>query len=83
MNKSTALREVCCELFAHDVCPDTFPFDFWCANYPLPVIIYALLEAQGKCERTPEMTHRQIVNFVTVVMERKDSDEKRKQQSPQ
>ena len=39
--------------------------------YPMDIVIYALLEAERKYRRTPNMSSAQVVNFANTVMDRK------------
>jgi hypothetical protein len=62
---------MCYEIFGPQAHPEWFPTDYWVRTYPAEVVLYGLLEAAGKYRRTPGMTDKQIANFASVVMERK------------
>jgi hypothetical protein len=68
---SDSVRLICIELFGPKPQPQNFPTEYWMKLYPMDIVIYALLEAERKYRRTPNMSSAQVVNFANTVMDRK------------
>lgn len=74
-NVAEALTALCSDMFGSSA---VFPSEYWAANFPTEVILYALVEAQDKRRRTPDMIPRQIMNFANTIMERKLREEQKR-----
>ena len=68
MTTKEALHGLCSNMFTS---PDAFPTAYWAAQYPLPVVLYGLLQAQQKQTRNSKMTPEQLSNFAATVMRRR------------
>jgi hypothetical protein len=67
-----ALAVLCTALFGkHHFCFTNSFVKRWAACFPLEVILYALLEAELKQKRTPDITTEQLVKFAETIMLRK------------
>lgn len=78
-NRGYSVYMLCYDMFPREAHPEWLPFDYWAGTYDTEVIIYGLLEALGKYRRTPGMTNKQLANFASTVMERKDRESRRNQ----
>jgi hypothetical protein len=75
-NLTYALSEICCSMFEEETLPVAFPVEYWINNYPLEVILYALLETQQKVRRNKAtMCGKHIENFAVTIMERRDREQ--------
>ena len=71
--KADALGVLCCTLFGTGL--TDFRVQYWVECFPLPVILYSLVEAELKRRRAPAMTGMQIAAFAENVMIRRLQEE--------